>query len=94
MISPSKITAIIDYAHTPDALENILQTLVNLRNRKSKIITVFGCGGDRDKGKRPLMGDISSIYSDYVFVTSDNPRSENPSSIIIEEIFSGVISPS
>ena len=89
VISPSKVTAIIDYAHTPDALENILKTLVNLRNENQKILTVFGCGGDRDKGKRPLMGEISSIYSDQVFITSDNPRSENPSSII-QEIFSGV----
>ena len=89
IISPSNVTAIIDYAHTPDALENILKTLVNLRNGNQKILTVFGCGGDRDRGKRPLMGEISSIYSDQVFITSDNPRSENPSSII-QEIFSGV----
>ena len=89
IISPSNVTAIIDYAHTPDALENILKTLVNLRNGNQKILTVFGCGGDRDRGKRPLMGEISSIYSDQVFITSDNPRSENPSSII-QQIFSGV----
>jgi UDP-N-acetylmuramoyl-L-alanyl-D-glutamate--2,6-diaminopimelate ligase len=89
VISPSKVTAIIDYAHTPDALENILKTLVNLRNENQKILTVFGCGGDRDKGKRPLMGEISSIYSDQIFVTSDNPRSENPNRII-QEICSGI----
>ena len=89
IISPSNVTAIIDYAHTPDALENILKTLINLRNGNQKILTVFGCGGDRDRGKRPLMGEISSIYSDKVFITSDNPRSENPSSII-QQIFSGV----
>ena len=89
IISPSNVTAIIDYAHTPDALENILKTLINLRNGNQKILTVFGCGGDRDRGKRPLMGEISSIYSDQVFITSDNPRSENPSSII-QQIFSGV----
>ena len=89
VISPSKVTAIIDYAHTPDALENILKTLVNLRNENQKILTVFGCGGDRDKGKRPLMGEISSIYSDQIFVTSDNPRSENPNTII-QEICSGI----
>ena len=89
VISPSKITAIIDYAHTPDALENILKTLVSLKNGSEKIITVFGCGGDRDRGKRPLMGDISTIYSEHVFITSDNPRSEDPK-VIIEEICKGV----
>ena len=89
MISPSKITAIIDYAHTPDALENILKTLVSLKKGSEKIITVFGCGGDRDKGKRPLMGDISTIYSEHVLVTSDNPRSEDPKKII-QEICKGI----
>ena len=89
VISPSKITAIIDYAHTPDALENILKTLVSLKKGSEKIITVFGCGGDRDKGKRPLMGDISTIYSEHVLVTSDNPRSEDPKKII-QEICKGI----
>jgi UDP-N-acetylmuramoyl-L-alanyl-D-glutamate--2,6-diaminopimelate ligase len=89
IISPNKVTAIIDYAHTPDALENILKTLVSLRNSNQKILTVFGCGGDRDKGKRPLMGDISSLYSDHIFITSDNPRSEDPSTII-DEICTGI----
>ena len=89
MISPSKITAIIDYAHTPDALENILKTLVSLKKGSEKIITVFECGGDRDKGKRPLMGDISTIYSEHVLVTSDNPRSEDPKKII-QEICKGI----
>jgi len=89
IISPNKVTAIIDYAHTPDALENILKTLVGLRSSNQKILTVFGCGGDRDKGKRPLMGDISSLYSDHIFITSDNPRSEDPSTII-EEICTGI----
>jgi UDP-N-acetylmuramoyl-L-alanyl-D-glutamate--2,6-diaminopimelate ligase len=89
IVSPSNITAVIDYAHTPDALENVLKTLVSLKSDKEKIFTVFGCGGDRDKGKRPLMGEISSIYSDRVIVTSDNPRTEKPSEII-KEIVSGI----
>ena len=89
IVSPSNITAVIDYAHTPDALENVLKTLVSLKSDKEKIFTVFGCGGDRDKGKRPLMGEISSVYSDKVIVTSDNPRSEKPSEII-KEIVSGI----
>ena len=89
IVSPTNITAVIDYAHTPDALENVLKTLVSLKSDKEKILTVFGCGGDRDKGKRPLMGEISSVYSDKVIVTSDNPRSEKPSEII-KEIVSGI----
>jgi len=89
IVSPTNVTAVIDYAHTPDALENILKTLVSLKRDKEKIFTVFGCGGDRDKGKRPLMGEISSVYSDKVIVTSDNPRSEKPSEII-KEIISGI----
>ena len=89
IVSPRNVTAVIDYAHTPDALENVLKTLVSLKSDKEKIFTVFGCGGDRDKGKRPLMGEISSVYSDKVIVTSDNPRSEKPSEII-KEIISGI----
>ena len=73
-------TVIIDYAHTPDGLENILKTLRAFA--KGRIITVFGCGGDRDKSKRPVMGKIASELSDYLIVTSDNPRSENPQEII------------
>ena len=82
----------IDYAHSPDALENVLKTLAAIRQTKksnSKIITVFGCGGDRDRGKRPLMGKIASQYSDQVVVTSDNPRTENPK-VIIDEILTGI----
>ncbi len=71
---------IVDYAHTPDGLENILKTGRKLA--KNRLITVFGCGGDRDHTKRPLMGAIASEYSDYVIVTSDNPRSEEPEEII------------
>ncbi len=73
---------VIDYAHTPDALENILDTVRELNYHK--IITVIGCGGDRDKGKRPIMGEIATRKSDYVIFTSDNPRSENPMRILKE----------
>ena len=88
-VSSSKITSIVDYAHTPDALENVLKTLNSLRKSGQKIITVFGCGGDRDKGKRPLMGNIASLYSDHVIVTSDNPRSEDPE-LINRDVIKGV----
>jgi UDP-N-acetylmuramoyl-L-alanyl-D-glutamate--2,6-diaminopimelate ligase len=72
----------IDYAHTPDGLENVLRSLRPYKQRK--FIVVFGCGGERDKGKRPKMGRIASDHSDYVYVTSDNPRSENPMAIAKE----------
>lgn len=81
------INVIIDYAHTPDALENILNTVKEFA--KGDIITVFGCGGDRDKIKRPLMGKISQKLSDICIITSDNPRNENPN-LIIEDILSGL----
>jgi len=80
-------TVIIDYAHTPDGLENILITAKNIAN--NRLITVFGCGGDRDATKRPLMGEIAANYSDYVVITSDNPRTEDPNKII-EDIIKGV----
>jgi UDP-N-acetylmuramoyl-L-alanyl-D-glutamate--2,6-diaminopimelate ligase len=80
-------TVFVDYAHTPDALANACRTLKELDPRR--LITVFGCGGDRDKGKRPLMGAAASSYSDACVVTSDNPRSEDPSAII-REIESGL----
>lgn len=75
----------IDYAHTPDALENVLKTVHEFA--KARILCVFGCGGDRDRAKRPIMGEIGGRYSDYAIITSDNPRSEDPMSIIssIEE---------
>jgi UDP-N-acetylmuramoyl-L-alanyl-D-glutamate--2,6-diaminopimelate ligase len=75
-------TIIVDYAHSPDSLENLLQTVNQLPH--GKLITVFGCGGDRDRTKRPIMGEIATRLSDYVFATSDNPRTENPLSILKE----------
>ncbi|MBE6787668.1 MAG: UDP-N-acetylmuramoyl-L-alanyl-D-glutamate--2,6-diaminopimelate ligase [Ruminococcaceae bacterium] len=80
-------TVIIDYAHTPDGLKNILKTFKECA--KNRLIVLFGCGGDRDSTKRPLMGEIASIYADYVIVTSDNPRTENPTQII-EDIMKGI----
>ena len=82
------ITAIVDYAHTPDGLENILQTAREFA--EGRIITVFGCGGDRDKTKRPIMADIVGKLSDFAIITSDNPRTENPASIL-NDVESGMI---
>ncbi|WP_136466237.1 UDP-N-acetylmuramoyl-L-alanyl-D-glutamate--2,6-diaminopimelate ligase [Flagellimonas onchidii] len=88
-ISKNKITAIVDYAHTPDALKNVLITINALRTGNENVITVVGCGGDRDKSKRPVMGHIASEMSNQAIFTSDNPRTEPPS-IIIEEMEAGV----
>ena len=88
-ISGGGITAVIDYAHTPDALKNVLETINDIRTGNEQVITVVGCGGDRDKVKRPIMGRIASQLSTQVIFTSDNPRSENPQTII-EEIEAGV----
>nr|WP_321414285.1 UDP-N-acetylmuramoyl-L-alanyl-D-glutamate--2,6-diaminopimelate ligase [uncultured Allomuricauda sp.] len=88
-ISKDKITAIVDYAHTPDALKNVLVTINALRTGNENVITVVGCGGDRDKSKRPVMGHIASEMSDQAIFTSDNPRTESPTTII-EEMESGV----
>ena len=85
----NKITAIVDYAHTPDALENILKSINEIKTSENNLITVVGCGGNRDKSKRPLMGDIATNLSSKVIFTSDNPRFEDPE-IIIEEMISGV----
>ena len=88
-ISKEKITAIVDYAHTPDALKNVLVTINALRTGNENVITVVGCGGDRDKSKRPVMGHIASEMSNQAIFTSDNPRTESPS-VIIEEMEAGV----
>lgn len=85
--NPFDFTVIIDYAHTPDGLENILNTFNELK--KGRLVVLFGCGGDRDKTKRPIMGEIAAQKADYVIVTSDNPRTENPA-LIIEDILVGV----
>jgi UDP-N-acetylmuramoyl-L-alanyl-D-glutamate--2,6-diaminopimelate ligase len=77
-----KVIGIIDYAHTPDALLNVLATIKNLRQGEEKILTVVGCGGDRDKTKRPVMAEVACEHSDKIFFTSDNPRSEDPNEII------------
>ena len=84
-----KITAIVDYAHTPDALKNVLETINTIRTKNENLITVVGCGGDRDKTKRPKMGHIASALSSKVIFTSDNPRTENPEKII-EDVEAGV----
>jgi len=88
-ITKNKITAIVDYAHTPDALKNVLQTINNIRTGNEQLITVVGCGGDRDVTKRPKMGNIASTLSTKAIFTSDNPRSEDPLTII-EAIEKGV----
>ncbi|MBS1607482.1 MAG: UDP-N-acetylmuramoyl-L-alanyl-D-glutamate--2,6-diaminopimelate ligase [Bacteroidetes bacterium] len=77
-----KVIAIVDYAHTPDALLNVLATIKKLRKGHEQIITVVGCGGDRDKTKRPVMAEVACEHSDKVILTSDNPRSEDPADII------------
>lgn len=81
-ISKDGVIGIVDYAHTPDALLNVLQTIKKLRQGGEKVITVVGCGGDRDKTKRPVMGVVACEHSDKVIFTSDNPRSEDPAAII------------
>jgi len=84
IVSKNKITAIVDYAHTPDALENVLNTIADIRTKNEQLITIIGCGGDRDKTKRPVMAHIASSLSDKAIFTSDNPRTEDPEMIIIE----------
>ncbi|MCH2229866.1 MAG: UDP-N-acetylmuramoyl-L-alanyl-D-glutamate--2,6-diaminopimelate ligase [Crocinitomicaceae bacterium] len=87
--SNSGITAIVDYAHTPDALQNVLKTIENIRTKNETVFTIIGCGGDRDKAKRPEMAKIACDLSDKVILTSDNPRSEIPE-VIIEDMMTGV----
>jgi UDP-N-acetylmuramoyl-L-alanyl-D-glutamate--2,6-diaminopimelate ligase len=82
--TPSGITAVVDYAHTPDALKNVLKTIADLRTGNEQVISLVGCGGDRDKTKRPEMARIAGEWSDRVILTSDNPRSEDPDTIIRE----------
>lgn len=94
VVKPTKVehlnkTFIVDFAHTPDALEKLLETVNQLRPESGKIWVVFGCGGDRDAAKRPLMGAIASKLADQVIITDDNPRSEDPS-LIAGEIFAGI----
>lgn len=89
LISEENITAIVDYAHTPDALKNVLETINSIRTKNEDLITVVGCGGDRDKAKRPKMAHIASVLSTKVIFTSDNPRSEVPE-VIIEDMEAGV----
>jgi len=88
-VSKKGVITIVDYAHTPDALKNVLETINTIRTHNEQVITVVGCGGDRDKSKRPKMGKIASILSNQVVFTSDNPRSENPEQII-KDIETGV----
>ena len=89
VISEDKITAIVDYAHTPDALKNVLQTINDIRTGNENVISVVGCGGDRDKTKRPKMANIASQLSGQVIFTSDNPRTEDAQTII-DEMETGV----
>jgi UDP-N-acetylmuramoyl-L-alanyl-D-glutamate--2,6-diaminopimelate ligase len=89
IVSESNITAIVDYAHTPDALENVLKTINDIRTKNEQLITVVGCGGNRDKAKRPVMGGIASDLSDKAILTSDNPRNED-ATVIISEMEQGV----
>ena len=87
--SASGVIAIVDYAHTPDALDNVLKTIENIRTKNETVFTVVGCGGDRDKAKRPVMASIACDRSDKVILTSDNPRTEDPNTII-DEMMEGV----
>lgn len=87
--SPRQVTGIIDYAHTPDALSNVLNTIRDIRQSNERIITVVGCGGDRDRAKRPVMAALAAQLSDKTILTADNPRSEDPARIL-EEMMEGM----
>jgi UDP-N-acetylmuramoyl-L-alanyl-D-glutamate--2,6-diaminopimelate ligase len=84
LVHPEKTgcVGIVDYAHTPDALEKVLETIAKLKKRSSRVITVTGAGGDRDKTKRPVMAQVSVKLSDQLILTSDNPRTEDPAAIL------------
>jgi UDP-N-acetylmuramoyl-L-alanyl-D-glutamate--2,6-diaminopimelate ligase len=84
IIGNNLVVGIVDYAHTPDALENVLATIKKLRKGHEQVITVVGCGGDRDKTKRPIMAQVACDYSDKVILTSDNPRTEDAGQILKE----------
>jgi UDP-N-acetylmuramoyl-L-alanyl-D-glutamate--2,6-diaminopimelate ligase len=88
-VSTSGVKSIVDYAHTPDALKNVLETINTIRTYNEQVITVVGCGGDRDRAKRPKMGHIASVLSNQVVFTSDNPRGEDPE-LIIKDVEEGV----
>jgi UDP-N-acetylmuramoyl-L-alanyl-D-glutamate--2,6-diaminopimelate ligase len=85
----SNVIGIVDYAHTPDAVQNVLSTIQDIRKGTEQVITIIGCGGDRDKTKRPIMAQVACDWSDKVILTSDNPRTENPQTIV-EEMEAGV----
>jgi UDP-N-acetylmuramoyl-L-alanyl-D-glutamate--2,6-diaminopimelate ligase len=89
IVSEGNITAIVDYAHTPDALDNVLKTINDIRTKNEQLITVVGCGGNRDKTKRPIMAKIATDLSDKAILTSDNPRNEDPE-VILDEMEKGV----
>jgi UDP-N-acetylmuramoyl-L-alanyl-D-glutamate--2,6-diaminopimelate ligase len=89
IVSDANITVIVDYAHTPDALENVLKTINEVRTKNEQLITIVGCGGNRDKAKRPIMAGIASELSNKTILTSDNPRDEDPD-VIISEMEHGV----
>ncbi len=92
-MSPNdKILGIVDYAHTPDALINVLATINQLRTQGQQLITVVGCGGDRDKTKRPIMAQVACEHSDKAILTADNPRSEDPEAIL-NEMVAGLTAP-
>src|SRR5690625_359423 len=88
-VSEKNCVVIVDYAHTPDELENVLHTIADIRKGNEVVFTEVGCGGDRDSTKRPLMAKIAAENSDKVILTSDNPRTEDPS-VIIEQMEEGV----
>jgi UDP-N-acetylmuramoyl-L-alanyl-D-glutamate--2,6-diaminopimelate ligase len=89
IVSEGNITAIVDYAHTPDALDNVLKTINDIRTKNEQLITVVGCGGNRDRTKRPIMAKIATDLSDKAILTSDNPRNEDPE-VILDEMEKGV----